>query len=292
MNALTSPILLRGDDVTAYRDPAAVLLSGVCYLYFTYVDNRPGGPWLYLAERRTRDFVYWSDLRLLTPKNKALNYSSPGSIVRDGADWVICFQTYCRENGEKYGNANSRLYTMRSRDLERWSEPELLRVKRDSVPFESMGRMIDPFLLRADGQWWCFFKQNGVSYATSPDLRHWTFVGHTDEGENSCVVPFGNGWRMFSSPENGLRVMDSDDLVHWRTAMPNLTLGQREWPWAAGRVTAGFVTENTQFPDLPRYLLFFHASRAPESLEFDSNASIGLAYSDDLNEWSWPGKAP
>ena len=134
MNALTSPILLRGDDVTAYRDPAAVLLNGVCYLYFTYVDNRPGGPWLYLAERRTRDFVHWSDLRLLTPKNKALNYSSPGSIVRDGADWVICFQTYCRENGEKYGNANSRLYTMRSRDLERWSEPELLRVKGDSVP--------------------------------------------------------------------------------------------------------------------------------------------------------------
>lgn len=139
MNALTSPILLRGDDVTAYRDPAAVLLSGVCYLYFTYVDNRPGGPWLYLAERRTRDFVHWSDLRLLTPKNKALNYSSPGSIVRDGADWVICFQTYCRENGEKYGNANSRLYTMRSRDLERWSEPELLRVKGDSVPFEPWG---------------------------------------------------------------------------------------------------------------------------------------------------------
>ena len=39
MNALTSPILLRGDDVTAYRDPAAVLLSGVCYLYFTYVGQ-------------------------------------------------------------------------------------------------------------------------------------------------------------------------------------------------------------------------------------------------------------
>ena len=39
MNALTSPILLRGDDVTAYRDPAAVLLNGVCYLYFTYVGQ-------------------------------------------------------------------------------------------------------------------------------------------------------------------------------------------------------------------------------------------------------------
>lgn len=292
MNALPSPLLLRGDDVTAYRDPAAVFANGVCHLYFTYVDNRPGGPWLYLAEKQTRDFLHWSELRLLTPKNKALNYSSPGSIVRDGEDWVICLQTYCRENGEKYGNAHSRLYTMRSRDLEHWSEPELLRVKGDFLPFEAMGRMIDPFLLRAKGQWWCFFKQNGVSCSVSPDLKHWSFVGHTDAGENSCVLPYRDGWRMFSSPENGIRVMDSSDLLTWRLAMPDLTLGQREWPWAAGRLTAGFAMENTQLPDFPRYLLFFHASRAPESLEFDSNASIGLAYSDDLSEWSWPGKAP
>jgi hypothetical protein len=48
---------------------------------------------------------------------------------------------------------------MRSKDLEMWGAPELLRVKGPDVPQEKMGRMLDDYLL-ADkdepGKWWCF----------------------------------------------------------------------------------------------------------------------------------------
>lgn len=40
-----------------------------------------------------------------------------------------------------------------------------------------------------------------------------------------------------------------------------------------------------------KYIMFFHGS-GPESerVNFDNNASIGIAWSDDLKEWHWPGK--
>lgn len=284
---LPSPILLKGDAQTAYRDPAVVFHEGRFHLFFTYVDDSEGGPWLFLAETTSADLHAWSQVRLLTPRDKSLNYSSPGNIVRDGADWVICFQSYCRENGEKYGNANSRLFTMRSPDLKAWSAPELLRVKGENVPREEMGRMIDPYLLKVGGEWWCFFKQNGVSFSKSRNLKAWSFVGHADAGENACVIPFGSGYRLFSSPENGIRVMDSDDLITWHPAMADITLGQSDWDWAQGRLTAAFVMESPAGLGLPRYLMFFHASRYPERVAFDSYASIGLAFSDDLAHWEW-----
>lgn len=281
---------MAGDTQTAYRDPAAVYYGGVYHLYFTYVDNQAGGPYLYLAERSSRDLVNWSDMRLLSPRDKSLNYSSPGCVVRDGDEWVICFQSYCRENGEKFGNANSRLFTMRSKDLMSWSEPEMLCVMGPDVKREDMGRMIDPFLLRAGGWWWCFFKQRGVSFSKSKDLRNWTYIGRADAGENACVVPINGGYRLFSSPENGIRVMDSHDLMSWHISMDDITLGQQEWDWAQGRLTAAFVMKTANDENLPRYAMFFHASRYPESVAFDSHASIGIAFSDDLSAWTWPGK--
>ena len=48
----------------------------------------------------------------------------------------------------------------------------------NDVQREDMGRMIDPYLIRdkdEPGKWWCFYKQNGVSYSWSHDLENWTF---------------------------------------------------------------------------------------------------------------------
>jgi len=45
--------------------------------------------------------------------------------------------------------------------------------------------------------------------------------------------------------------------------------------------------ENSGIATLPKYLMFFHASRYTEEVEFDSNASIGIAFSDDLEHWNW-----
>ena len=70
-------------------------------------------------------------------------------------------------------------------------------------------------------------------------------------------------------------------------------LGQPTWPWAQGRLTAGFVLDLRTEPAVGKALMFFHGSDFPEKDPrggFDNFASIGLAWSDDLKTWAWPGK--
>lgn len=290
LSRLSSALLIPGDAQTAYRDPAAIYEAGVFHLYCTMVENLPGEtqPYLRLAEFTSRDLLNWDGPHPLTPRDRSCNWSSPGSVVRNGSEWILCLQTYCRPNGEKYGNSNSRVFLMRSCNLADWSQPELIRVHGKNVAREDMGRMIDPFLLKTDDGWWCFFKQNGVSYSFSKDMNEWEYKGSSAAGENVCVLPYGTGYRMFSSPENGIRIMDSNDLVHWTQRVPDLYLGQKDWPWTHGRLTAAFVMEAPDLPGLPRYLMFFHGSQFSEAEAFDSYASIGLAWSEDLTHWSWP----
>ena len=277
--------ILTGDTHHAYRDPAAIFADGICHLFFTLVETEPdGGVYMYLAKSSSRDLTVWSAPKKLTVRDQAKNFSSPGNIVRYNGRYVICFQTYCRENGEKYGNANSRLYIARSDDLETWSEPELLRVKGD-IPDADMGRMIDPYLLfdESTGLWNCFYKQNGVSRSVSRDLSHWEYCGHTDGGENSCVVEKDGRFYLFHSPQNGIGVKVSDDLAHWQDVGEVLTLGQAGWDWARGRITAGFV-----LPAEGGWLMFFHGTGPEdESVIFDTHACIGVAHSRDLVHWEW-----
>ena len=296
--AIPSPVIFRGDAATAYRDPAAVYHDGWFRLFFTLVElDESKRPFELTAWSKSRDLVHWTAPKVFTPRDRRLNYSSPGNVVRFGDEWVLCLQTYPRPNGEQYGNAAARLWIMRSKDLENWSEPELLRVKGPEVPVEKMGRMIDPFLLesRAEpGRWWCFFKQNGVSRSWSRDLKTWTFAGRADAGENACVIPDGNDYVLFSSPPNGISVKRSADLEHWRDEGV-LTLGQKDWPWAQGRLTAGFVLDLRRDPAVGKALLFFHGSAFPETDPrggFDNFASLGIAWSDDLKTWHWPAGRP
>ncbi len=293
LNRLTGPILFEGTDSVAYRDPAAIWAQGKWHLFFTLVEHLSDGqPYLTLAKSTSPDLIAWSPVRRLTPYDRSLNYSSPGNVVQtpDG-QYVLCLQTYCRENGEKYGNTRSRLYIMTSSDLENWSQPQLMKVKGDDVPEEDMGRMIDPYLVRSGSEWWCFYKQNGVSFSSSPDLVHWTFRGQANAGENVCVLPVQQGYLLFHSPENGIGVKRSNDLVHWQDEGELITLGQSVWPWAQGRLTAAFVLDARGVPGCPPYLMFFHGSGPlDESVYFDNHASIALAWSEDLIHWHWPGE--
>lgn len=290
---ITSPIIFRGDDRTAYRDPAAVFHDGTLHLFFTLVTTAEDGQvYLHVATSRSRDLIHWTPPRILTPSDPALNYSSPGNIVRFEGRWVMCLQTYPRPNGEKYGNQTARLWTMSSLDLETWDEPRLLRVKGPDVPREDMGRMIDPFLI-ADihdpGKWWCFYKQNGVTMSWSRDLEHWTLFGRTEAGENACVVEENGEYVLIHSPEkNGIGVKRSADLLEWRDE-GEFYLGQKDWPWARGRITAGFVLDLRDDPACGLALLFFHGSGPEdEQVYFDTHASIGIAWSHSLEGWQYP----
>ena len=300
---LTAPILLRGDAATAYRDPAALYVDGFFHLFFTLVQTEANGAvYMYVATTKSADLQNWTPVRPLTPRDSFLNFSSPGNIVRYEDRWILCLQTYPRPNGEKYGNNTSRLWVMETTDINDWSgaSPRLLRVKGNDIPVSEMGRMIDPYLVQSPeepGKWWCFYKQNGASASTSFDLQTWQYEGRVEAGENVCILPttkaYGDdksGFLMFHSPKNGIGIKRSRDLRDWEE-VGFTTLGQSDWLWARGRITAGFVLDMTAEPCVGKYLMFFHGS-GPDDEEtfFDTQASLGLAWSDDLQNWDWYGK--
>lgn len=291
LRALSSPIIFRGDACTAYRDPAAIYADGWYHLFFTLTEIEPDGTvYMYLAKSKSRDLTEWEPIRKLTPRDRRLNYSSPGNVVRFGGRYHLCVQTYPRENGEMYGNEKSRLFDMTTDDLETFDEPRMLMVKGD-IPVEDMGRMIDPYLLQdaADPEkWWCFYKQNGVSMSHSRDLVHWTYAGHADSGENVCAVRTEDRYLLYHSPDNGIGILESEDCVNWRDTGILLTLGQDEWTWASGRITAGCVVDAPSEDGAPLYLIFFHGSAQSERISLDTNASLGIAWSRDLINWEWP----
>jgi len=182
---------------------------------------------------------------------------------------------------------------MRSKDLINWGEPELMMVKGRKVPVEKMGRMIDPYLLEdkdEQGKFWCFYKQNGVSMSWSYDLVHWTFQGRAEAGENVCVLTGNNEYIMFHSPKNGIGILKSNNLKNWLPWGELITLGQKEWDWSRGRFTAGAVINLNATKGIEKYIMFFHGSGPLSETEgdFDKNASIGIAWSNDLIDWEYP----
>lgn len=292
---IPSPIIFQGDARLAYRDPAVHYHEGVFRLFFTYGEREPDGRIFFcLGTSQSRDLATWTPPRLLTPRDQGLNFSSPGNIIRHDGRWVLCLQTYPTPGNELYGTDAARVWTMSSDDLETWGAPELLRVKGPGVPVAEMGRMIDPFLLRDKDdprKWWCFYKQNGVSLSWSHDLENWTYFGSARSGENVCVLREGDEYLLFHSPNNGVGLKRSRDLIHWEDD-GLLNLPQAQWPWAGGRLTAGFVLDMRHHPDIARYLLFFHGTpkAATASRETHGEASLALAWSEDLRTWGWPGE--
>lgn len=295
LDALSSPILFQGDENVGYRDPLLLWHEGAFHLFFTLGERKPDAVYLCLAQSTSTDLRNWTPARRITKRDLNLNFVSPGSVVRVGDEWILCASTYPQPNGELYGNATARLYLFRSRDLETWSEPELIRVKGPDVPEEKMGRMIDAYLMPDEdvpGKWWCFFKQNGASRSWSTDLSSWTFAGSTEAGENVCVLPHQDGYLMFHSPKNGIGVLKSRDLAQWTPAGPLLKLGQAEWPWARGRVTAGYVADLRAVAGVGQYVMVFHGTGPePEPEKFLTHGCIGIAWSGDLESWEWPGCA-
>ena len=300
LHSITSPIIFKCNDSTAYRDPAVLYENNQFYLFFTLVKTEEGKIYSYTAKSHSKDLKHWSPVKVITPKDQSLDYCSPGNIVRFKDEWVMCLQTYPRPDytanqPPRYGNGDCRLFLMKSKDLVNWGVPKILKVKGTDVKVEDMGRMIDPYLLEdkdEKGKWWCFYKQNGVSMSYSYDLMNWTYFGHTESGENVTVLNENNEYILIHSPSNGIAIKRSPDLKNWNDWGKLITLGQPEWEWAKGRITAGTVINLKDNKKFSKYLMFFHGSgpRTEQQGDFDRNASIGLAWSDDLVNWEWPGK--
>lgn len=171
---------------------------------------------------------------------------------------------------------------MKSRDLMNWSNPKILMVMGD-IPIKDMGRMIDPYILFDDGVFFCFFKQNGMSFSKSKDLKHWEYKGCTDCGENVCVLKIDDEYLIFNSPENGIALLKTNDFSAFKQC-PTTYLNQSNWIWAKDRITAGFVLEISDERRKYKYAMFFHGDNEEDYL---FGASIGVAFSNDLVNWKY-----
>ena len=159
-----------------------------------------------------------------------------------------------------------------------------------------MGRMIDLYLVEdkdEKGKWWGFYKQKGVSMSYSYDFKNWTYCCHTKSGENVTVLTENEKYLLFHSPHNGIAIKRSSNLKDWGDWGDLIVLGQEDWEWAKGRISAGTVINLTNNPKVGKYLMFFHGSgpKTEEEGDFDRNASLGISWSNDLINWDWPGKA-
>lgn len=291
-NSIVSPIIFRGNSRIAFRDPTVLYYDGIFRIFYTYVTTDEVGrhSWV-VATSKSTDLIKWTDPRPITPRSPTLNFASPGNVIRYGDDWLLCMQTYPTPNGEKYGNEDSRIWVTKSKDLENWGPPELLRVKGPGVPVEEMGRMIDAFLVEdkdLPGKWWCFFDDNAANISYSYDLQNWTYFNRVSAGENVCILVDDEEYLMFHSPKNGIGIKRSTDMKNWRDWGPIITLGQEEWDWAQGRLTAGFVLDLRDEPKVGKLLMFFHGSGPEdERTMFSTHCSLGLAWSKDFQAWDW-----
>ncbi len=243
-----------------------------------YLFNRIG-----LSE--SADLIHWTVPHCLTEENTALNFSSPGNILKTAEGYRICICSYPMPYPWKdrpYASDDARLYFLNTSDFVHFSEPQLIFPKGETTNAE-MGRMIDPYVFAdKDDPGLChlFFKQNGVSHSESRDLIHWTYKGRIDGGENACVVVKNGLYHLFHSPEDGIGHKISPDLLHWTDEGVQF-LDREHWDWAGGRLTAGFVMEAPEWC-AHRYLLFFHGSRRDAEPETHGAAGIALAFTDDF----------
>ncbi|MBS1816251.1 MAG: hypothetical protein JSS87_15380 [Acidobacteria bacterium] len=306
LTKIRSPIILKGDAHHAFRDPILARVNGKFMLIYSYVVTDPDQRvYWYTAWSTSSDFQHWTAPYIFTPKSQDLNYSSPGSLTRIGNEWVLTLQTIPMNNVRltdpppiHWPEEHSRLFTMRTRDFKTWSKPELIRVKGPNVAEKDMGKMIDPFLI-ADkdhpGHWRIFFKQNGHLFqSTSPDLKTWTF--HPEpiaKGENPEVIVDHGDYLLFYSPENGTGVLRSHDGITWHEDQPPIVLGQKDWPYAETRITAGYVADMRNLPNIGKYVFVTHTmgpGKTKTNLNVLANCNIVIGWSDDLKHWHWPGE--
>ena len=141
-----------------------------------------------------------------------------------------------------------------SRDLRSWGPLHQVTDPGDPRSFCGPGGIV-----RHDGRWvLCMssYPRPNIHEArcwttASADLQSWQEpctlqlkYAQTDGEENYCVLidETEHEYVLIHAPANGIGVKRSTDLVNWYDECL-YTLGQRRWPWAQGRITAGHLLE-------------------------------------------------
>lgn len=291
LSAVKNPVFDR-EPLWAARDPALAYDGGIWRCFhsaFGLVDGRMRG---HVDVCQSRDLARWEGFARLT--TSPLGFSSPGNILKMGEEWVMCVQSYPIHEGQLYGGNDSRLWLMRSRDLVRWGEPEMIKPDGCTARWAPSPRQIDPYLVEHDGRMHCFYKANGaLGVLVSTDMSHWEEAApdapvlsrdDTPDGatvENPCVIRSDGAFVMFFAPcraGRGIGIARSYDLLHWTDVR---YLDFPALPWADGGPTAPFVMDARE--QTGRYVMAFHGDRRDHM-----GAALGIAFSDDLERWEAP----
>ena len=290
MNNIVNPILdLRPNAYV--RDPALVIDQGVYHLFFTRAEEKNERIRLYLEKVTSSNLKDWSaPARLL---DSDLNFSSPGNLIHLNGEWILCFQSYPITPGELWGNEHSRLWTMRSVDLENWSEPRVMAEEGCVARWANSSRQIDPFIIESSGKYYCVYKSTGKYGAlVSDDLERWKefavdepFFEYRVGGksvaiENPFVIKDNGEFHMFVSfcgAGRGIGITTSSDLVHWSS------LSRIDLPipkWGVGGITAPTILK-TEENESEKWLMVFHADGKKGTHE----GALGVALGESLTNW-------
>ena len=280
------PIIFEGNEKLAYRDPTCYYFGGKYHLFFTVSEKDGGYMYNRVGHSVSTDLKSFSEPELITVKDCGKNFCSPGNVICRDGEYFICVSSYpmpfpFTEQG--WADDTARLFFIKTRDFKEFFEPQRIYPKGQG-DFDE-GRMIDPFVFEKDGEYNLFFKQNGVSLSKSRDLETWNFIGHTDGGENACVIEDGDRYVLIHSPTNGVGIKESRDLSSW-TDLGVYTMDQDKWDFASGRLTAAFAMPADEACG-HKYVVFFHGSRADSEPETHGAATLAYAYTDDFKEYSF-----
>lgn len=279
-------IIFRGNGKYAYRDPACYFYNGDCHLFFTISEKDDEYMYNRIGHSYSSDLVHWSEPRAITVRDRTLNFSSPGNVIRCGDRYIICLCSYPMPKPFDecaFADDTARLFTIETKDFKSFGLPKLLNPKGDILT-KNLGRMIDPYIIKKGKFYYLFFKQNGISLSKSEDFVRWEFVGNAEGGENVCVTEFCGKHLLIHSPENGIAFSTSEDFEQW-TEYSYTTLKQSEWEWANGRITAAFACELPEKSSY-KYIMFFHGSTDvyPET---HGNATLAAAFTNDFKKFSY-----
>ena len=276
------PVVFIGDEKIAYRDPACYYYNGEYHLFFTFSEKKNGYRYNRVGHSVSSDLRIFSEPEFITVKDCAQNYCSPGNVVKYGDEYLICVTSYPMKvpySEKSCADETARLFFIKTKDFKSFSSPERIYPKGRENTNE--GRMIDPFVFeKAKGEFLLFYKQNGVSVSRSTNLCDWDFIGHTDGGENACVIENDGRYLLIHSPQNGIGIKESYDLKAWKD-VGVYTLEQKQWEWASGRLTAAFAMRAKTACSY-QYIVFFHGSRADSTPETHGAASLAIAYTNDF----------
>ena len=292
---LANPVWTSADNL---RDPSVFKVPDG---YLLFYSRLAGTNWASPASWSigcvfTRDFARFEHDHDVSPKGHA----SPGDVVKWHGRFILPYQTYPA--------APTQLCFSESADLQAWSSPKPFLTEARFLPWNTLGRVIDPSLVIDGDTLHCWFvgsanvtnaagkrvRANLLGHARTrdPKLERWEILstnapllGVSDRApdgvENVMIFRTGERWTMLYSEglaNQHLAFATSEDLLAWE---PGGVVELPRQKWMARKYGAPFVWRE---PDQWLLILMGQSS--------SGKTTFGLLTSPDGQRWTLLPEAP